>query len=351
MASRSAHRAGHRRAVVGKRHHREEHGPTPRDGPGRVLHGERATETRRPALLQRLPRDHQIDRRVAEGQAAEVEHGGEATGFVEQQVLDQQVAVVPGPGALDRARRLSGEVPHAQSGVDVQVDAEVATGSRRLARVASSSCSGRPRYQASSASSSAPGGTSMARSWPMNLGEVLGQSLGRRGSRRRDRGPPAGQPPGDRPLLGVAEGRLAEVHDLRHGDVHGPADQGQPGRLLGDGRASPGLARQTHGEVVTQAEQRVRRARAVGRPRAPDRPRQATPRRRAGARAATSTASSSACSGGIDRREPAQKRRARSSSAICTALRAAPLRRLSPTTNSVRPRPPSTVGSVRMRPT
>ncbi len=40
-----------------------------------------------------------------------------------------------------------------------------------------------------------------------------------------------------------------------------------------------------------------------------------------------------------------------SSSAIWMALRAAPLRRLSLLTNSARPRPPSTVGSCRMRPT
>ena len=39
------------------------------------------------------------------------------------------------------------------------------------------------------------------------------------------------------------------------------------------------------------------------------------------------------------------------SSAICTALRAAPLRRLSLLTKSARPRPPSTPGSWRMRPT
>ena len=40
-----------------------------------------------------------------------------------------------------------------------------------------------------------------------------------------------------------------------------------------------------------------------------------------------------------------------SSSAICTALSAAPLRRLSLLTNSARPRPSGTPGSCRMRPT
>lgn len=46
-----------------------------------------------------------------------------------------------------------------------------------------------------------------------------------------------------------------------------------------------------------------------------------------------------------------QNRRASSCSAIWTALSAAPLRRLSPTTNIDSPRPSGTVGSARTRPT
>ena len=45
------------------------------------------------------------------------------------------------------------------------------------------------------------------------------------------------------------------------------------------------------------------------------------------------------------------QRLAATSSAICTALRAAPLRRLSLLTNSARPRPSGTPSVLRMRPT
>ncbi len=47
----------------------------------------------------------------------------------------------------------------------------------------------------------------------------------------------------------------------------------------------------------------------------------------------------------------ASDQRAATSSAICTALRAAPLRRLSLLTNSASPRPSGTPGSWRSRPT
>ena len=127
-------------------------------------------------VVEDLPGDHQVDRRVADGQAAEVEDGRQGAGVVQQQVLAQQVPVMPGGGRLDGARGGHGLVPDPERFVDVEMEVESRHSAAVSRKSASRSPSGSPRYQGS-AGSSARSGTSMARSSVRNSSEVFGRPL------------------------------------------------------------------------------------------------------------------------------------------------------------------------------
>ena len=71
--------------------------------PGRVVDAQRRAERRARLGLHELPGGDQVDRRVADGERAEVDHGGEAA-VADEQVAGRRVAVDPDRRAVPRPR-------------------------------------------------------------------------------------------------------------------------------------------------------------------------------------------------------------------------------------------------------
>ena len=108
--------------------------------PGRVVDAQRRAELRARRGRHELPCGDQVDRRIADGERAEVDHGGEAA-VADQQVAGRRVAVDPDRRAVPRRRGQRG-LPRGgdRGGVDDAVERGDHAGDarrhdRRVARV------------------------------------------------------------------------------------------------------------------------------------------------------------------------------------------------------------------------
>ncbi len=155
----------HGRPVVGERHHGQGQGPPAGPQPGRVVGAGRTPERLARRRVEEVPRDGQVDGRVPDGEATEVQDRGEPA-VADQEVLRHQVPVVPVrlpglPGAGQGQRLL----PQRGTGVEVEVEGSISRHSPSRRRTSSSIVArGSPRYHRSAGSPSASVGTSSVRS-------------------------------------------------------------------------------------------------------------------------------------------------------------------------------------------
>ena len=122
---------------------------------------------------------------------------------------------------------------------------------------------GSPRYDRRSGSLTASAGTSAR----LRAARTAARSFARFFASRVDGGLRIDHlrvftidPADHRPAFGIVAVGLEHGNHLRHGNRQRWCQHREPGRLFRDGRRSSRLARQSHEELVPEAEQRVRRA-------------------------------------------------------------------------------------------